>query len=124
MPFQRDGATTTAWGYNNGTDYSTATYRGGDLTSPPFILPAGGAYLRFDYLYKIESPNPLVDQRRVQISVNGGAFTDLLQLSDDPMDFWLHSPVINLTGAQYRGQTVRIRFHFDTVDIYGNGFLS
>ncbi len=123
MPFQRDSATTTAWGYNNGTDYSTATYRGGDLTSPPITLPAGGAYLRFDYLYKTETANPLVDQRRVQISVNGGAFTDLLQMSDDPMDYWLHSPVINLTGAQYRGQTVRIRFHFDTVDIYGNGFF-
>ena len=60
----------------------------------------------------------------MQISVNGGDFKDLLQLSGDPMSYWLHSPVINLTGAEYRGQTVRIRFHFDMVDFYyRSGYL-
>jgi hypothetical protein len=120
----RDSANTTVWAYNNGTDYDGETYRGGDLTSPPITLPAGGAYLRFDYLYQTEHATPFWDQRRVQISINGGDFTDLLQLSGDPMTYWLHSPVINLTGAEYRGQTVRIRFHFDMVDFYyRSGYL-
>ena len=120
----RDSANTTVWAYNNGTDYNSSTYRGGDLTSPPITLPAGGAYLRFDYLYQTEHATAFWDQRRVQISVNGGDFKDLLQLSGDPMNYWLHSPVINLTAAEYRSQTVRIRFHFDMVDFYyPSGYL-
>ena len=54
----RDSANTTVWVYNNGTDYNNSTYRGGDLTSPPITLPAGGAYLRFDYLYQTEHATP------------------------------------------------------------------
>lgn len=121
--YDRDGSSTTVWGYNHGTGYNSDTFRGGDLTSPPINLPANGAYLRFDYLYQTESPNPVWDQRLVQVSVNGGAFSDLLQLSDDPMNYWLRSPVINLTGSAYAGQTIRIRFHFNTLDWVANANL-
>ncbi len=121
--YDRDGSSTTVWGYNQGTGYNSDTIREGDLTSPPISLPANGAYLRFDYLYQTESENPVWDQRRVQVSVNGGSFSDLLQLSDDPMNYWLHSPVINLTGSAYAGQTIRIRFHFNTIDRVANANL-
>jgi hypothetical protein len=57
----------------------------------------------------------------VQISVNDGPFTDLYQMQDDPTDWWVYSPFLNLSA--YAGKNVRIRFHFDQVDGYNNGFI-
>ena len=92
----------------------------GDLTSPPISLPStGSAYVRFDYHYHTEASTAYWDQRWLQISRDGGRFVNLMQFSDDRMDSWLHSPVIDLSS--YAGSTVRLRFHFDSVDAYYNG---
>jgi hypothetical protein len=56
----------------------------------------------------------------VQISADGGPFNNVLQLYDDPMNWWLQSPAINLTG--YAGHIIRIRFHFDTLDDSFNAY--
>lgn len=113
---------TKAWIYNNGTNYNDSTWRAGDLTSPPIQIPAGATYyLRFSYFVDVEGGSPYWDQRRVQIS-DGGPFTDLLQLTDDKQigQIWLNSGAINLSA--YSGKTIRLRFHFDTVDEdYNNG---
>lgn len=111
---------TKAWVYNDGSTYTTATYRAGDLTSPPITIPAGATYyLRFQYFADVESGNPYFDQRRLQIS-DGGPFTDVYQFSDDkqPVQDWLYSGPINLSA--YAGKTIRLRFHFDTVDEENN----
>lgn len=50
--------------------------------------------------------------------MDGGTFTDLLQLSDDPAGYWLRSPVISL--APYSGHAIRIRFFFTTLDSENN----
>jgi hypothetical protein len=95
-------------GYDNGAANS------GDLTSPPILIQSTGYYLRFWYLYETEGPGVHWDQRWVQISVNGGQFSNLLQLSDDPPNTWLLGPVVDL--SQYTNDTIRIRFHFETLD--------
>ena len=101
--------------------YASNTVIGSDLTSPPVSIPTGATYyLRFREYYHIESPGPYWDQRLVQISVNGGPFQDVYQMKDDPMDWWVYSSYINLSS--YAGKTVRIRFHFDTVDEYNNSY--
>lgn len=120
---------TKAWAFSNGTSFNDSTYRAGDLTSPPITLPADQtAYLRFKsfsdvegWVYSIQTfGSKYYDQRRVQISVDGGAFTDLYQFNDDSQHIlWLDSPAISLDA--YKGRTVRIRFHFDTVDALING---
>jgi len=111
-----------AWVFNKGSNYADGTIRAGDLTSPPIILPASTSYLRFNYHSQTESSNLYFDQRRVQVSQDGGAFKDLAVqfLTDDPMQTWLSSPVISL--SEYAGHTVRIRFHFDVVDPNSNAF--
>jgi len=118
----------TAWIFNDGTDYSSATYRAGDLTSPPIAIPASGThYLRFLYFIGVEDNNTYWDQRRVQVAVDnpGGTttFTDLVQFSDDKAAVgpkWLNSGPISL--AQYAGKTIRLRFHFNTInDDYNTG---
>lgn len=113
----------TSWKYAPATtSYDTGAANAGFITSPPISLPAGATYyLRFWYFYNTESPEKHYDQRWVQISVNGGPFRDLLQLSGDPSDYWLRSPAISL--AAYAGQTVRLRFYFATLDQALNNYL-
>ena len=92
---------------------------GGDLTSPPIVIPASGYYLRFDYYFGTESFMTFWDHRWLQISVDGGRFENLLQLSLDADSTWLSSKAVNLSA--YAGKTVRLRFHMDIVDQFENG---
>ena len=57
------------------------------------------------------------DRRTVQVSANGGGFTQLVQLSGDSMLEW-HQYTLDLTA--YAGQTIQLRFFFDTRDGIGN----
>ena len=102
-------------GYDNGLPNM------GDLTSPPISLPPGTTNsLSFYYVYETEGSGKYWDQRWVQISADNGPYTNLHQLSDDPPNTWLKSSRIDL-GA-YQGKTVRIRFHFETLDNVENAF--
>ncbi len=107
------------WIFNNSAsgDYSADSPTFGDFTSP-LINVTAPAYLRFDYYYETEAATTHWDQRWVQVSRNGGPFQNLVQLSDEVMNFWLHSPVIDLSA--YAGSSIRLRFHFDSIDIYHN----
>jgi hypothetical protein len=84
----------TSWFYDvnmkPSDGYDTGTPNTGDMTSAPFPVPSSGEYyLRFWYYYQTEGKGKYRDQRKIQISVDGGAFTDILQLSDDPTEYWL-----------------------------------
>lgn len=116
-----DGRTVNAWVYNDGTDVGSSTVGASDLTSPPFTVPGSNARLAFDYNTMTESDTAYWDQRWVQISVEGGRFENLLQLSGERMSAWLSSPWIDLSS--YAGKSVRLRFHFDIVDKHYNGAL-
>lgn len=104
--------------YNNGTNYNTGINYG-SLTSPLIQVPASdGVKLSFQYRYATESPYKHWDQRWVQIAVDGGEFKNVLQLWDDPANFWLNSPAIDLSA--YAGKKIRVRFFFFTIDGQGN----
>lgn len=94
--------------------YETGIYNAGHLTSLPVRIPAAGYALTFWYRVETESPGAQRDQRWVQISADGGPFTDLLQLEGEPTDTWLPSPPIDL--STYAGQDVRVRLRMDTID--------
>lgn len=57
--------------------------------------------------------NPNWDQKWVQISVDGGPFQNLQQITGKKMRSW-HQARIDLSA--YAGSVIRIRFHFDTID--------
>ena len=121
------GRATKAWIFNDGFDVNAAgnlghsKVGGGDLTSAPIRIPGGGYYLRYEYYYQTETPYSFWDQRWLQISVDGGAFQNLAQLTYDPMEAWLTSASVNLSA--YSGKTIRLRFHMDIVDrFYNEGF--
>ncbi|MEJ5312349.1 MAG: Ig-like domain-containing protein [Anaerolineae bacterium] len=109
------------YGQDDTGDYDTGAANSGDLTSPLIYIPASGYFLRFNYAYATETQGPDWDQRWVQISVDGGAFNNVLQLYDDLMYRWLQSPAIDLSG--YAGHAIQVRFHFDTFDDYYNAYL-
>jgi hypothetical protein len=111
------------WVANQSSDgtYASSTIYASDLTSPPVAIPSGArAYLRFREYSHTESPLKFWDQRLVQISVNGGPFSDLYQMYDDPNDWWVYSPYLDLSA--YAGNSIRIRFHFDQVDRANNSY--
>ena len=131
--WQRDGTPGSAYsgayawryGEGSGAEASYNRIRSGALTSPPLslpdILPASDQkpYLRFRYRYQTETQGVHWDQRWVQVS-DGGPFRNLLQLSDDPMQYWLQSPYIDL--SEYSGKNIRIRFYFTSLDEVGNAY--
>ncbi len=117
---------THVWVYNQplSSSYADATFRAGDLTSPPIAIPTDQpAYLTFQYFQDLADTTSDWDQRRVQVIDSAGKIADLYQFSNDqemPQAFWQSAPPLNL--AAYAGQTVRLRFHFDTIDsFYNNG---
>jgi murein DD-endopeptidase MepM/ murein hydrolase activator NlpD len=102
-------------------NYDTGVPNAGDLSSPPIHIPDTGYFLRFWYRYETEGSGKYWDKRQVMISADGGAsFHELLQLTDDPPDYWLQSPAIDLSA--YKNKNVIIRFHFETVDAQKNAY--
>lgn len=112
------GNTTNGWGFNNGQDYADGSVAGGDLTSPPIAIPAGGAFLKFRYYSRTEDAWLYWDRREVLIAVDGEPFQEVLQLWDDPIGEWQSSPAIDLRA--YAGKTIRVRFFFHIVDKFNN----
>jgi hypothetical protein len=104
-----------SWSFQN---YNSGLPASGDLTSPLIAIPNIGYELRFWYRYQTEGPGLHWDQRWLQISVNGGAFQNVLQLSDDQPGAWLHSPPLDL--SPYAGQVIQARFSFHTLDAIAN----
>ena len=117
---------TPAWWYQDAeTDYATGAANYGWLTSPPIQIPATGTYyLRFAYRYATETQGTVWDQRWVQIAVNGQDFEGFYQLSEDPQiaetTSWLTSPALSLSA--FSGNTIQVRFAFNTLDATLNAY--
>lgn len=116
-----DGSKSWKYDTSSGNGYDTGLPNSGHLTSPPIIIPTNDDYyLRFWYFYETESPGTHFDQRWLQISVDGGEFINIFQLSDDATNFWLRSPAIPL--KDYAGHTIQARFYFSTLDSIFNAY--
>ncbi len=97
------------------------TSNSGELTSPPFTLPAIPT-LNFDYFKGTECADGIVcgvDNLTVEIATDGQNWTVLDTLPGSSSRFT--SRFYNL-AAMFAGQVVQIRFRFDTVDSNDNSF--
>ena len=112
-----------SWYYGDNTEhnYKDETPNFGDLTSPLIKLSESSEnyLLKFWYRYETESDATHWDQRWVQISIDGGPFQNIVQLNDDLKNHWLQ-PVIDI--SEYRGSTIQVRIHFETLDRALNNF--
>ncbi len=121
-------STSHSWRYGSAAtnNYNTGGANSGSLTSPLVTLPvsANPYVLQFWYRYQTESLYPHWDQRWLQISVDGGPFSNAYQLSDDPMGGWLKVRIdlLPLYGPMNQEHTIQVRFYFQTIDGYNNDF--
>ncbi|BCY18353.1 hypothetical protein hrd7_22020 [Leptolinea sp. HRD-7] len=105
----------TGWIFGSDTSYSKEGARAfGDLTSPAIAIGHKGQQLTFRYATGTESSGEVWDQRHVQLSVDGGTFQNILTISGKTDGSMAESKPVDL--SDYAGKTIRIRFHFDTID--------
>jgi hypothetical protein len=114
------------YGIDATNNYDDGTDNAGILESPLITLPvsADPYVLQFWYRYQTESRFTHWDQRWVQISVDGDEYIDAYQLTDDPMLGWFRAridllPYYNDMSTEH---TLQVRFFFDTIDNFNNGF--
>ena len=118
----RSSSLITSWAYNTGNpnyNYDIGD-NSGSLTSHVINLSDyNSAFLLFSYLYQTETSDTSKDNRYVQIGVDG-IFTDIAQLSGDPMLVWNE---YGLDISSYAGKSnVQVRFFFDTIDGVNNSY--
>jgi hypothetical protein len=109
-------------GANGGGNYQTdGLSNAGALVSPSITLPSGGLALNFNYVLQTERTTGY-DLAQLQISTNGGAsFTTLAGYNVvAESSTWRAAAPVNLSA--YAGQTVQLRWFFDTVDGFANNF--
>jgi hypothetical protein len=96
----------------------------GTITSEPIALPnTPGLGLSFNYVLQTEG-NGSFDVASAQVSNNGGATFTTIASSASPAQLPLSGVWRNASFslAAFAGQTVLIRFSFDTVDSIANNF--
>ena len=107
-------------------DVPSGTAHSGELTTPVINIPgaAASAELRFWYIYDGENGTPPngFDNATVQISQNGGPFTQQLALTGggNPTNVWTPA---TLSLVPYIGSTIQLRWTFATIDGIANAFL-
>ncbi|MCH9648450.1 MAG: hypothetical protein K0U98_09435 [Deltaproteobacteria bacterium] len=86
----------------------------GDLVSPPIQIAPGTETLSFDFFLAGVNRQAL-GRAEVSIKAEGGETWQprwAMEISEVTGDAWQTSPSISL--ASFRGETIRIRFHFET----------
>ena len=124
---QRANSPNNAWYYGRlgFWDYNVGQNTGWLISPSIAVCSATSATLSFYSWYETD-PNPLivndVDQKFVEISTNSGAsWAPLYQLTipANPMSTWQE---IQIDLSAFVGQTIQLRWRFDTVDGSANTF--
>lgn len=129
---------TTSWYYGQEAsgNYNTGARNVGSLTSPGISLcQAVNPVLTFRSWYQTEPDNLILtpppsgineanyyDRKHVEISTDdGNSWNPLFTLTfpTNQMNTWEQ---ITIPLSAYSGQTIKIRFRFDTIDAVSNGF--
>jgi hypothetical protein len=105
-------------------NYSTGNRNAGTITSAPITLPGTGPIgFSFNYVLQTEG-NGFYDEAAVQVSNNGGlSYATILTSSNSsqlPLSGTWRAATADLSA--YAGQTVLIRFSFDTKDSFANTY--
>ncbi len=104
-----------------GGDYDTNSAVGGAVTSPVIVLPdTGSAELSFNHFIETDG---VTDLAEVAV-VRGGLVTTLLSTGDGTLTPDSNGSWQSVTAdlSAFSGQSVQLRFVFDSVDDQANGF--
>ncbi len=110
------------YGQDSTCNYATGAANSGSLTSPQISGITGSSTLTFDYYRQVELYTAgSFDRTEVDVIHSGG--TDVvfaLDSGDASSSTWQSSGAISL--AAYAGDTIQVRFRFNTVDNVSNNF--
>ena len=112
--------TSAYFGIDASCDYATGVSEMGMLTSPVIPVVAPQSYLSYQFRRQTQGACMTYDRSRLELSVNGGPWTLVLEECDDS-NTWKGSGPIDLSA--YAGASIQFRFVFDTIDPLSNGFL-
>jgi murein DD-endopeptidase MepM/ murein hydrolase activator NlpD len=105
----------TGWIFGSDSTYSKDGSRAfGDLTSPAISIGHKGQQFTFRFATGTESGGEVWDQRHVQLSVDGGPFQNIMTVTGKTDGSLTESKPVDL--SDYTGKSIRLRFHFDTID--------
>jgi len=104
-----------------GGNYDTGAANSGNVTTSSIVLAAGKSY-QLDFNYFLQTENSASwDQSQVLISTNGGSsFTQLASYNGVAEGGWKAATPISLSS--YAGQTIQLRWLFNTVDGVSNTY--
>jgi len=104
-------------------NYNTGARNTGDLTSPAISGITSSSALSFDFFRRVESFNGQFDRTIVDvIRSNGTATTVFTRDARNPSANTPWGSSGNISLAAFAGDTIRLRFRFDTVDATANNF--
>ena len=112
------------YGQDTTCNYNTGSTNSGNLVSPPVAGITADSVLTFDYRRQVESFNGDFDRTAVDISTDGGnTWTEVFKLNatNTSQNAWVTSSIIPL--ASFAGETILIRFRFESVDAIANNFV-
>lgn len=116
---------TRAFYYGNDSTctFNTGATNTGTLTSPPISGIDATSALSFDYRRGVESYSGNYDRTFVEVIRSNGTATTVWSLnsSNPSVASWQSSGNISLSA--FAGDTIRLRFTFNTVDSAANAFL-
>jgi hypothetical protein len=117
-PDQHAGNAAWYYGQEGVCHYETGATNSGDLKAP--TIPDFPADARMTYWSRRQAEGDPYDLSKISTTGTGGAYSDVQQIQDSS-NLWLPSGVTNLFSTP--GETVDLRFSFDTVDATANTTL-
>ena len=111
------------YGQDASCDYDTGNTTAGNLVSPEIAGITAASTLTFDYFREVEfETSDAYDRTLVSVRQVGGSWTTVWSKDsrDTSENTWTSSDPISL--AAWAGQTIEVRFRFDSVDEISNDF--
>lgn len=111
------------YGQDATCNYNTGASNTGTLTSPAISGITASSVLTFDYRRQVESFSGNYDRTFVEVIRSNGTATSVFSLSSANPSTTAWTPSGNISLAAFAGDTVRLRFTFNSVDSVSNAFI-
>lgn len=110
------------YGQDATCNYATAAANTGDLTSPPISGINASSVLTFNHFRRVEAFNGSFDQTQVAVVRADGTTANVFTLDSRNASSNVWNGSGNISLSAFAGQTIRLRFRFNTVDATANNF--
>lgn len=111
------------YGQDATCNFNTGATTTGTLTSPPISGIIASSVLTFNHRRQVESYSGSYDRTFVEVIRSSGAVTQVFSLDSRNPSTTAWASSGNISLAAFAGDTVRLRFTFNSVDSVANAFL-